>query len=86
MLEGEKVLYEHADMKAQTWEIKVLPRVLMECIKKRSNEPYWAGQTTRGYYGLGIDLRHPKLAAECRAVFAQFGLNEEDFIKKDIQK
>jgi hypothetical protein len=32
------------------------------------------------------DLRNPKYAAECRAVFEQFGLNEEDFIKRDIQK
>jgi len=86
MLKGEKTLYDRAEMKSQTWEIKAPPSVILECIKKRSNEPYWAWETARRYYGFEIDLRHPKLAAERKAVFGQFGLNEEDFIKKDIQK
>jgi hypothetical protein len=31
-------------------------------------------------------LRYPKLASERKAVFAQFGFDEKDFVKKDIQK
>ena len=80
-----KVLSEHTGMMIITSEIRATPSVLLECIKKRSNAPYWAKEHAEEHWHCR-DLRHPKLAAECRAVFAQFGLNEEDFIKKDIQK
>ena len=56
--------------------------ILLECIKQNSNMPYWNQDNAIPEE----DLRNPRYAAECRAVFEQFGLNEEDFIKKDIQK
>ncbi|MBQ9746584.1 MAG: immunity 26/phosphotriesterase HocA family protein [Clostridia bacterium] len=60
------------------------PSVLLECIKQDSNTPYFK-QAGRPEY-VEADLRHPKYAKEREAIFAQFGLREEDFIKKDIQK
>ena len=60
----------------------VLIPTLLECIKQNSNMPYWNQEA----WAPINDLRNPKYALECRAVFEQFGLNEEDFIKKDIQK
>ena len=84
-LQDKELLFSHFDMHIIRSEIHVTPHILLECIRQNSNMPYWENEHTEEWWH-ALDLRHPKLADKCKAVFAQFGLNEEDFIKKDIQK
>lgn len=51
--------------------------VLLECIEKGSNEPYWDSQKLPG--GVG-DLRNPKFRSELEQVCGQFGIKPEDLI------
>lgn len=84
-LPEKELLFGHFDMNISTSEIRVTPHILLECIRRNSNAPYWGNERTEEWWHI-LDLRHPKLASERKAVFAQFGLNEKDFVKKDIQK
>ena len=50
--------------------------VLLECIEKGTNDPYWENQRPR-FHG---DLRNPKYRPELEQVCAQFGITPEDLI------
>ncbi|MBQ9796116.1 MAG: immunity 26/phosphotriesterase HocA family protein [Clostridia bacterium] len=77
-LEGEKELYLHEDKifggfryKDIGWSLNIQLPILLECIKKDSNEPYWdmipAWRANR-------DLRNPKFKEELKQIKKQMGV------------
>ena len=63
------------------WNIHVRIPILKACIRENSNRPYWEQPH---FASNQYDLRNPKLKAEREAVFEQFGLNANDYVKEEI--
>ncbi len=75
-LDGEKEIVQseafHGYMNhAIGWDLNVTLPILLECIKKNSNDPYW---NMISPYSAGRDLRNPKLKKELEAVRKQMNI------------
>lgn len=51
--------------------------VLLACIREQSNQPYWDWEK----WDIDKDLRNPNLQQERKQIFAQFGLDADDYVR-----
>jgi hypothetical protein len=72
-LEGEKELDLQSDFsnKGIGWDLNIKLPILLECIKKKSNKPYWDMIPA---WRANEDLRNPKLKKELKLIKKQMGI------------
>ena len=77
-LKGEKELYPHSSgvfggfsNKGIGWDLHIQLPILLECIKKKSNEPYWDMIPD---WRVNQDLRNPKFKKELKQIKKQMGI------------
>jgi hypothetical protein len=70
-LENEQALFGHFTHNGIGWNLDVKLPILLECIKKKSNEPYW---NMIPAWRANKDLRNPKFEEELKKIKKQMGI------------
>ena len=68
---GKKELYDDFMNGGIGWDLDVKLPILLECIKHRSNDPYWSMIKS---WRANQDLRNPKFKKELKEIKKQMGV------------
>jgi hypothetical protein len=71
LFENEQALFGHFTHNGIGWNLDVKLPILLECIKKKSNEPYW---NMIPAWRANEDLRNPKFEEELKKIKKQMGI------------
>lgn len=76
-IDGGTALYHNFTNNSIGFDLGFQLAVLLECIEKGSNDPYWA----QDHWRVNSDLRNPKFRAELEKVCKQFDVEPSQLIK-----